>query len=241
METLKGKVAIVTGGAQGLGEAVCQTLADEGVIVIITDINKNKAENVMTTITSNGGQAVFKTLDVGNEILVKNVVNDVKREFGHIDILINNAGIDLTAPFDELSIGDWDKIVNVNLRGPFLLTKFVLPIMYSQKSGHIINICSTASKRAWSNASGYHATKWGLLGLSHALYTEARLHNVKVSAVIAGGMKTPFILERFPETDQTKLQDPQNVADTIVFILHQPDETIIPEVLVLPLQETSWP
>ncbi len=113
--------------------------------------------------------------------------------------------------------------------------------MKQRESGHIVNIASTAAKRAWVNASAYHASKWGLLGFSHALHVEARPHNVKVTAVIAGGMQTPFILDRFPDTPLENLQDPKNVADTIRYILTQLAETVIPEVMVVPMRETSYP
>jgi short-subunit dehydrogenase len=113
--------------------------------------------------------------------------------------------------------------------------------MAAHGGGHIITIVSTAALRGWTEASAYHASKWGLRGFTQALFTEARKHAVKVSAIIAGGMKTPFLLDRFPDLDQSKLQDPANVAKTIRFILSQPAETVIPEVMVLPLQETSWP
>src|SRR5262249_41625369 len=107
--------------------------------------------------------------------------------------------------------------------------------------GHIINIASTAAKRAWPNASAYHASKWGLLGLSHALHAELRPHGIKVCAVIEGGMETPFLLDRFPGLDRSTLQDPANVAQTIEHVLLQPDNTAIAEVIVLPMRETSWP
>jgi NAD(P)-dependent dehydrogenase (short-subunit alcohol dehydrogenase family) len=129
----------------------------------------------------------------------------------------------------------------VNLRGPFLMAKTVLPLMREQGSGHIVNIVSTAAKRAWANAAAYHASKWGLLGLSHALHVEARPFGVKVSAVVAGGMRTPFLFDRFPDLDPGLLQDPRNVAETVRFVLTQPDETVIPEVMVIPMTETSWP
>jgi short-subunit dehydrogenase len=112
--------------------------------------------------------------------------------------------------------------------------------MKRTRSGHIINIASTAAKRAWPNASAYHASKWGLLGFSHALHSEARKDGIKVTAVVAGGMKTPFILDRFPEAE-SNLQDPIHVAETIKYILCQPEETVIPEVMVIPMKETSWP
>jgi NAD(P)-dependent dehydrogenase (short-subunit alcohol dehydrogenase family) len=140
-----------------------------------------------------------------------------------------------------MEVEDWDCIMSVNLRAPFLLSKYALPFMREQGSGYIVNICSTAAKRAWPNASAYHASKWGLLGFTHALHTEARPHNIKVTALLPGGMRTPFLLDRFPDIDPETLQDPRNVAETVHFLLTQPDGTVIPELLVLPMRETSWP
>jgi NAD(P)-dependent dehydrogenase (short-subunit alcohol dehydrogenase family) len=155
--------------------------------------------------------------------------------------LVNNAGTDITLSVEELTIEDWDRVMNVNLRAPFVLSKFILPLMKQQGSGHIVNIASTAAKRAWANASAYHASKWGLMGLSHALHVEGRPHGVKVTAVVAGGMRTPFLLDRFPDIDPNVLQDPKNVADTVRYVLMQPAETVISEIMVIPMRETSWP
>jgi len=112
--------------------------------------------------------------------------------------------------------------------------------MQQQEQGHIVNIVS-AAKRAWPNASASHASKWGLLGLSHALSVEARPYNVKVTAVITGGMRTPFLLERFPDLSPTLLQAPQNVVETIRFVRLQPKETGILEITIIPMRETLWP
>ncbi len=241
MIDLNGKVAIVTGGGQGLGEAIVNTLANAGVKVICADLQAEKAQAVAASINDTGGTATGMYLDVSDENSVKQLVDEVFRQHGRIDILINNAGTDVTVPFTELTVAQWDRVTGVNLRGPFLMMKYVLPIMYDQNGGHVVNVASTAAKRAWANAAAYHASKWGLVALSHALFVEARQCNVKVSAIIAGGMRTPFILDRFPDTPLTNLQDPKNVADTILFVLCQPQETIIPEVMVVPLNETSWP
>jgi NAD(P)-dependent dehydrogenase (short-subunit alcohol dehydrogenase family) len=156
-------------------------------------------------------------------------------------VLINNAGTDVTLPLDELSIEQWDRVLRTNLRGPFLLAKAVLPTMKRRGAGHIVNIASTAALRTWPNASAYHASKWGLLGLSHALHAELRPHGIKVTAVIVGGMKTPFLLDRFPDIDVSTLQDPTVVARAVCFVVRQPQETVIPEIMVLPMRETSWP
>jgi NADP-dependent 3-hydroxy acid dehydrogenase YdfG len=234
------KVVLVTGGSQGLGECISKTLSQD-YQVIIGDIQEDKAKKLAEEISQGNGNAAFMRLDVGSEDSVQEVLFNIMEKYGRLDVVINNAGVDVTKPIAALTVAEWDRVMNVNLRGPFLLAKFSLPIMASQKSGHIVNIVSTASLRAWTEASVYHASKWGLRGFTQALFAEARQHNVKVTAVIAGGMKTPFLLDRFPDIDQNKLQDPQNVADNIRYILQGPLETAIPEVMVIPLHETSWP
>lgn len=241
MQSLKNKVALVTGGGRGLGAAICHALSQAGASVIAADVRADLAEEVAAHICAEHGRAEAAPLDVSDAHFAQTTAHYVMTRYGHIDILVNNAGTDVTALFTELSIEEWDRIVAVNLRGPFLMAKSVFPYMLQQRSGHIVNIVSTAAKRAWANACAYHASKWGLLGFSHALHVEARQHNIKVTAVIAGGMRTPFLLERFPELDPDVLQDPRTVAETVRFVLTQPAETVIPEVLVLPMRETSWP
>jgi len=241
VETLKGKVALVTGGGGGLGQATCRTLAAAGAIVISADVSRDLAENVCGAIRAEGGRVLPCRLDVTVEGQVEQVIDQVVAEHGRLDVLINNAGVDVTAPIEDLSVADWDRIIDVNLRGPFLMSRKALGVMRRQGSGHIVNIVSTAARRAWANASAYHASKWGLLGFSHALHVEARPHRVKVTAVIAGGMRTPFLTERFPDLDPGLLQDPANVAETIRFVLGQPAESVIPEIMVIPMRETSWP
>ncbi len=241
MQELTGKVAIITGGGRGLGAAICRMLSEAGAIAVIADIREELAQKVALEIQADGGKAQALRLDVCNPAQVESAMQEIAKQYGRLDILINNAGVDVTLPVDELSVEDWNRIIAVNLNGPFVMSKFVLPYMKQHNSGHIVNIASTAAKRAWANASGYHASKWGLLGFSHALHVEARPHNIKVTAVVAGGMQTPFLLDRFPDIDVNTLQDPRNVADTIRYVLMQPAQTVIPEVMVLPMRETSWP
>lgn len=240
-DRLTGKVALVTGGGRGLGEATCRVLAEAGAIVIPADIQENLAEDVAANLRAADHEAMALRLDVSDEQQSAQVIRQIVADYGKIDILINNAGTDVTLPLEELSVNDWDRVLTVNLRGPFVMSKHVFPVMKEQRRGHIINIVSTAAKRAWANASAYHASKWGLLGLSYALHVEGRPHNIKVTAVVAGGMRTPFILDRFPDVDPGVLQDPRNVAETIHFALTLPEESVIAEMMVLPMRETSWP
>ena len=216
------KIALVTGGGRGLGAEICRELAEAGYESIAADLKPPR-----------GGIQ----LDITRE-------DDVVKAFSRLerlDVLVNNAGVDYTLPIEELSTNQFDHVLAVNLRAPFVLAKHAARLMRRQGGGHIINIASTAAKRTWPNASAYHASKWGLMGLSHALHAELRGHKIKVSAVVAGGMRTPFLLDRFPDIDPGVLQDPANVAKTVRWLLTLPDESVIPEVMVIPMREGSWP
>ena len=241
MNTVNGKIIVVTGGGQGLGAAICKTLAADGATVIATDINPESLSNIEEEIKSTGGHIESYQMNVADVNNVIEVIDQIVDTFGRIDAVINNAGIDYTLAVDEISNDQFQHVINVNLVGPFNVSKAVYSHFKVNGSGHIVNIASTASKRAWPNASAYHASKWGLLGLSHALHSEFRKDKIKVTAVVAGGMQTPFILERFPDTPLSVLQDPKNVADTVKFVLCMPEASVIPEVMVVPMTETSWP
>jgi NAD(P)-dependent dehydrogenase (short-subunit alcohol dehydrogenase family) len=230
--SLEGKSVLVTGGARGLGAAICRELARGGARMVVADLNEAGARAVAESVR---GRAL--KLDVTQEAEIARALDGI----GRLDVLVNNAAVDFTVPIEELETAQWDAVIDVNLRAPFLLSKHAARLMKAQGGGQIVNIASTAAKRAWPNASAYHASKWGLLGLSHALHAELRPHRIKVSAVVAGGMRTPFLLDRFPDIDPNVLQDPANVAATIRFLLTLPDETVIPEVMVIPMRESSWP
>lgn len=236
---LEGKVILVTGGGQGLGAAICTELASAGATVYVAELS-DRAEQVAASLCNEGMKAIAMRGDIGDEADVKRLLADVERRGGWLDGVVNNAGIDKTTGVDTLEVRDWDAIIRTNLRGPFLLAKFALPLL-RKAQGDIVNVASTAAKRGWPNASAYHASKWGLLGLSYALHAEFREHKVRVTAVIAGGMRTPFLLDRFPDLDPSKLQDPRDVARAVRFALTQPRDSVVAEITVLPVQETSWP
>jgi len=241
MDTLAGSIALVTGAGRGLGAAICEVLSNAGVVVCAADICSQPAGELVTKLPHNGVAHMAAGLDVSDESQVQQTIQNVLQRYGRLDIVVNNAGVDLTVPVDEMPVSEWDRILATNLRGPFLTARQAFPVMKQRGGGQIVNIVSTAAKRAWANASAYHASKYGLLGLSYALHVEGRKHNIKVTAVISGGMRTPFLLDRFPDIDSATLQDPRNVAETVGFVLRQPAESVIPEVMVLPMRETSWP
>ncbi|HXK34619.1 MAG TPA: SDR family oxidoreductase [Dehalococcoidia bacterium] len=240
MPSLRGQVALITGGGRGLGEAIGRRLARDGAHVYLLDARES-CHDVARQIGCEGGAARGIVADLTDASAAERAVAEVAGQAGRLDVLVNNAGIDVTAPVDAIDVASWDRVLAVNLRAPFILSRAAMRHMGESGGGAIVNIASTASRRAWANASAYHASKWGLLGLSHALHVEGRERNVRVSAIIAGGMRTPFLLDRFPDIDEETLQDPANVAEAVRFVLCQPPGTVIPEMLVLPARETSWP
>ena len=238
---LGGKTVFITGGASGLGAALGQTLARAGADIVIGDIRRHHAEQGAAALRDLGVRAHAIGFDVGDPDSCRDAIDAVVAEFGRLDVLVNNAGTDVTLPMEDMSNEDWQRVINTNLSGPFMLAKHAATFMRRAGHGHIINVASTAAKRAWPNASAYHASKWGLLGLSHAMHAELRPHGIKVTAVIAGGMRTPFLLDRFPDIDVATLQDPASVAQAIQSVLLLPPETVIAEITVLPMRESSWP
>ena len=238
---LAGRNALITGAGSGLGAETTRLLAAAGVNLAATDVDLEKAQSVARSTGDCPGQVLPLHLDVRDDDSAQRAIEEAQERLGPIDILINNAGTDKTVPFDELTVAEWDRVMGVNLRGSFLMSHLLFPRLKQQGKGHIINIVSTAAKRAWPNATAYHTSKWGLLGLSHALHVEGREHGIAVTALVAGGMRTPFIMDRYPDTEPHFLLEPRNVEQAIEFVLRQPAGTVIPELMVLPTRETSWP
>lgn len=239
--TLAGRVALVTGAGSGLGEATATALAGAGVRVACVDVRIAAAASVARRLEG----ALALGCDVSDEAQVAGVVEAVAERLGGPDILVNCAAIDHTYSVEELSVAQWDQVLAVNLRGPFLLAKAAFPLMKARGGGQIINVASTAAVRAWGGAAPYHASKWGLVGFSRGLGVEGRPHNIRVTTIIPGGMRTHFF-DRFaaqgiPLPDERNLQEPANVAEAILFALSMPAQSVVQELMVTPLNETSWP
>lgn len=238
---LAGKTVLITGAASGLGASLARVLGEAGATVVGVDIQAGRLADGMAALRERGFDARGFAADLADPHEAARAVDAALDGNGRLDILVNNAGTDITLPLHELSDGDWLRVIGTNLNAPFVLARQAAAAMRRQGGGAIVNIASTAAKRAWPNASAYHASKWGLLGLSHALHAELRPYGIRVTAVVAGGMRTPFLLERFPELDAAALQDPDDVADAIRSVLLLPASSVVAELTVLPLRETSWP
>ena len=233
---LSGQVALVTGAGSGLGAVTARLLAEHGARVVLADINKEAASEVAAAF---GGRPLY--MDLADSGSIEGGIADVLGTEGKIDILVNAAGLDFIRSAAELALEEWDNVVDVNLRAPWLLAKLVMPHMMERGSGQILNVASTAAKKGWENAAAYASSKHGLLGLTQVLHAEGRRHGVRAMAVVPGGMRTNFFAALDPPPPPENLQPPETVARSILFMVSQPLDSVIHELIVTPMTETSYP
>jgi NAD(P)-dependent dehydrogenase (short-subunit alcohol dehydrogenase family) len=189
------KVALVTGGASGIGEAIAELLAQEGATVVVTDIDELRGPEVVARITKVGGKAVFLEHDVTSEARWTEIVTEIERRFGQLDIMVSNAGIGIAVPsIVDMSLTDWRKQTAINLDGVFLSVKHCLPLMRKSGGGSIIMMSSLAGLRGAAGLSGYSATKGGvrLFAKSIAMECAAVGDGIRVNSVHPGIIDTPI-------------------------------------------------
>tara|TARA_B100001245_G_scaffold46199_1_gene30144 strand:- start:316 stop:1095 length:780 start_codon:yes stop_codon:yes gene_type:complete len=189
---LKDRVAIVTGGGKGIGEEICLGLSREGAKIVIAEIDIENSEEVIKKIQNNGSEAIVIKTDVSDENSINNMVEEAIKHFGKIDILINNAGIRHIKKLLDHTKKDWDEMIAVNLTGPYLSCKAVIPHMIKQGKGKIVNFGSIASFMGRPDRVGYVAAKSGVLGLTRALAVDLTRKNINVNTICPGLISTPF-------------------------------------------------
>lgn len=197
---LQGKVAIITGAAGGIGEAIARRFVAEGATVAIVDLKADAATATAAALTSQGpGKAIGIAMDVSSEEQVNAGIAEIVSQFGRIDIAISNAGIQIVHPVEEFPFADWKKLLAIHLDGGFLITKACLPHMYAKKSGAIIYMGSVHSKEASPLKSAYVAAKHGLLGLARVVAREGGPHGVRANVICPGFVLTPLVEKQIPE------------------------------------------
>jgi len=197
---VSGKIALVTGGASGIGRASALALGKEGATVIVTDIQDDSGKDCATKIKQSGSDAIYLRHDVASEEAWVGVVAEVKSRFGRLDILVNNAGIAIAGPITEMTLADWRRQESINLDGVFLGVKHGLPLMRASGGGSIVNISSLAGLKGSANLAGYCATKGGVRLFTKAVAMEcaALKDNVRVNSVHPGIIETPIWLSIVP-------------------------------------------
>ncbi|HEV3424918.1 MAG TPA: 3-hydroxybutyrate dehydrogenase [Paraburkholderia sp.] len=197
---LNGKVAVVTGAASGIGKQIALTLSAAGAAVAIADLNPDGANAVAEEIKQAGGKAIGVAMDVTNEEAVNQGIDKVAAEFGSVDILISNAGIQIVNPIENYAFSDWKKMQAIHVDGAFLTTKAALKHMYKDdRGGIVIYMGSVHSHEASPLKSAYVAAKHALLGLARVLAKEGAKHNVRSHVVCPGFVRTPLVDKQIPE------------------------------------------
>jgi len=236
---LKDKIALVTGGASGIGQATAEMLAGSGATVCIGDIVSEKGEAVAAGIRKSGGKAEFLQVDLTNVDSVKSFAANVLQRLGRVDILVNGAGWGKTAPFLENDDAFWEKVINLNFVGPMRLTKALLPQMFERKSGRIVNVSSDAGRVGSLGETVYSGAKAGLIGFTKSLAREGARYNVTVNCVCPGPTDTP-LMAAVPEKirdafikaiPMRRLGQPGEVAAAICFFAGPNTDYITGQVL----------
>ena len=224
---LSGKIALVTGGAQGIGQTIGEELVRHGALVVLGDVNEEGVKNTAESMSQNGRSASGVRLDVTRPEEVQRVFNQIRKEYGKIDILVNNAGITRDGLLMRMKEEDWDLVLSVNLKGSFLCTQLAVKQMMKQKSGAIVNIASIVGLMGNFGQANYSASKAGLIALTKTAAREVGSRGVRVNAIAPGFIDTEMtrcldqnvkekLIEQIP---MARLGQPGDIADCVVFLV----------------------
>ena len=223
---IKGKIAVVTGAAQGIGQVIATTLAQEGADVVVADLNANRCQETVDRIQQLGRKAMAVSVNVGDWDQVKSMVDHVLKEWGRIDILVNNAGITRDGLLMRMKEEDWQTVLQVNVTGTFFCAKAVLPTMSRQRSGRIVNIASIVGAIGNAGQANYAASKAAVIGLTKTIAREYASRNITINAVAPGFIDTAMTQELSADTKEAllnqiplkRLGQPSDVADAVSFL-----------------------
>jgi NAD(P)-dependent dehydrogenase (short-subunit alcohol dehydrogenase family) len=216
---LTGKVALVTGGSKGLGKAISLAYAHEGASVVTCSRDAASLREVERELSRIHSSCLVLPADVSKPDDVEKLVDHCVSRFGRIDVLVNNASVlGPRVEIVEYPVDQWKEVLEVNLFGPFLVSKEVSRIMMKQRSGSIINLSSSVGRRGRARWGAYAAAKFGLEGLTQVLADELKPYNVRVNSVNPGGMATEMRRAAYPEEDQSKLRRPEETVDVYLYL-----------------------
>jgi NAD(P)-dependent dehydrogenase (short-subunit alcohol dehydrogenase family) len=229
---LQDKIALVTGSGRGIGRSIGKTLANEGAQVIVCSRTAAEIEQVVREITKKDGRAIAFPADVANEEAVVAMFESVINRFGKIDILVNNAGIGRFGSVADFEVRQFDELMAVNLRGTFLCCRQALKLMIPQKSGYIINISSVVGIKGYPNQAAYPASKHGIMGFTKSLAAETQKHNIRVSAILPGGVDTELFREARGDIETSAVMHPADIAHTVLFLLSLSERAAIDQIYI---------
>lgn len=240
---LERKVAVVTGGGRGIGRAICIRFAREGAKVAVVARTEEDIAAVALEINESGGKAISVQADVANEDDVRRMVKATVLKLGPVDILVNNAAKMILSPIENTSLEDWEELHAINLRGPFLCAREVLPSMKARRTGRIINIGSLAGRRGYPEQGAYCASKHGLVGLSKVLALETQDFDIRVHVVAPGGVLTELSAPLRESRGGVKLEEwmtAEEVAEACVYVCTQSGAAVSDELVLRRYKSEPW-
>lgn len=244
-EGIKGKIVVVTGASSGLGEATARLLSAQGATVVLGARRTDRLQALVKELEGRGGQALALATDVTQRQQVKDLVDAAARTYGRIDVMINNAGLMPQAPLEQLKVDEWDRMIDVNLKGVTYGIAAALPHMQRQKSGHFVNVSSVAGHKVGPGFAVYAATKFAVRALSEGLRQEVKLYNIRTTVISPGAVATelpntvsdPAAAERLRGFYAQVAVPAESFARAVAFALSQPPEVDINEILYRPTRQ----
>ena len=222
MNNLQGKSAYVSGAGKGIGRAIVLALLKEGVNVTGITRTSSDLDTIAESAQSFPGEFLGISGDIADEDTVEKSIDQTVQKFGVLDFLINNAGIGIIKPVQEMSIKDWDDTMNINMRGTFLATHFALPFMMKAKDGSIVNIASIAGKRSFAGGAAYSASKFAMMGFTEALMLDIRKYNIRVLSICPGSVATHFHTGEAMNKEKGTVLTSEDCAETVLYALRLP-------------------
>ena len=232
---LSHEIAIVTGGSRGIGLAIAHALGRLGARVALCATTAGSAGRAVSTLQAHGISALGLAADVSDATSVRRFVDTVHTELGDASVLVNNAGVGVFHPAHEIAERDWDRVLDTNLKGAWLMSREVVPRMIRHKRGHIIHIASLAGKNTFAGGGAYCASKWGLRGLAGAMAEDLRGFGIRVSVVCPGTVQTGF--SSHAGKDPSRMLQPEDVAHVVEMLVLQSPQSFVSEVDLRPTQK----
>lgn len=224
---LKGRVVLVTGAGRGIGRALAHAFAGAGAKVALFGKTKKNLLEVQKELKDSLAPTVVLAADVSDEGAVSRALAALEQQLGPVDVLVNNAGVFASAPVEKMDAVVFDRVLSVNLRGPFLMSRAVLPGMKARRRGHIVNISSTAGRRGFAGGGAYCASKFGLAGLTEAMRYEARSSDVRVSCVFPSTVDTNLVKKAGLDFNPESAIQPEDIARAVVSLVAMDDRAMV--------------
>ncbi len=234
------KVALITGASRGIGKAIAEHLASQGIKVALLARNATELEALASQITEAGGEALSLPTDLLDARAVQQAVGKVAETWGRIDWVVNNAGIGVFKSVADTTVEDWEAVMDTNAKGTFLLTKYCLAYLTAQKSGHILTIASDVARRNFSYGGVYCASKYAQDALMQVVRQEAHAAGIKVSTIYPGLTETYFAGQAPADTPNLNRLQSQDIAEAVSYILHAPAHVVIDELHLHPFAQKHW-